>query len=253
LEGLRHVPVTYDKIGATYSKHRRADPRIAAAIDDAIGDAETVVNVGAGTGSYEPRRERVVAVEPSAVMIGQRTPSTTLVARAVAESLPFHDRAFDAALAVLTIHHWPDWRRGLRECARIASHRVVVFTWDPDGGGFWLWHEYFPGLLSQDRIRFPRVAEMESVLGELDVRPVPIPSDCADGFLGAYWQRPTAYLDPFIREGMSSFADGRDVSRQLARLQADLASGLWMQRHADLLDRKELDIGYRLVIARTSA
>jgi SAM-dependent methyltransferase len=247
------VPVAYDKIGATYSKHRRSDPRIAAAIDAAIGDAEAVVNVGAGTGSYEPRRERVVAVEPSAVMIAQRAPSATFVARAVAESLPFRDRAFDAAFAVLTIHHWPDWRRGFRECARVAGRRVVVFTWDPDSGGFWLWQEYFRDLLAQDRIRFPRVAEMESVLGELEVRPVPIPSDCADGFLGAYWQRPTAYLDPFVRDGMSSFADGKDVSRQLSSLEADLASGLWAERHADLLDRRELDIGYRLLIAEIGA
>jgi SAM-dependent methyltransferase len=192
-------------------------------------------------------------VEPSAVMIAQRAPSATFVARAVAESLPFRDRAFDAAFAVLTIHHWPDWKRGLRECARVAGRRVVVFTWDPDSGGFWLWQEYFRDLLAQDRIRFPRVAEMESVLGELEVRPVPIPSDCADGFLGAYWQRPTAYLDPFVRDGMSSFADGKDVSRQLSSLEADLASGLWAERHADLLDRRELDIGYRLLIAEIGA
>src|SRR5690242_18986973 len=137
------MSATYDKIGGTYSKQRRPDPRIAAMIGAAVGRVTTVVNVGAGTGSYEPEDDDVVAVEPSAVMIAQRQPHAAPAVQAAAESLPFGDRSFDVALAVLTIHHWSDQRRGLEECARVARHRVVLFTWDPESSGFWMMREYF--------------------------------------------------------------------------------------------------------------
>jgi SAM-dependent methyltransferase len=243
------VPATYDSIGGTYSKHRRPDPRIAAAIREAIGDAASVVNVGAGTGSYEPADLDVVAVEPSAVMVAQRRPASAPAVRAAAESLPFDDDTFDVVLAALTIHHWTDRRRGLRECARVARRRVVLFTWDPQSAGFWLMQEYLPETLVLDRRIFPSVDDVAAILGNLDVRPVPIPSDCVDGFLGAYWRRPTAYLDPNVRGGMSSFSLIPGAVASLARLQRDLASGAWVERHADLLERDNLDIGYRILIA----
>lgn len=243
------MSATYDKIGATYSRQRRSDPRIAAMIRDAVGGVHSVVNVGAGTGSYEPRDIDVVAVEPSAVMLAQRPPRAAPAVRATAESLPFGDASFDVALAVLTIHHWADQRRGLEECARVARRRVVLFTWDPASSGFWLMQEYFPETLALDRRLFPSTAVIADVLGEVEIQPVPIPADCIDGFLGSYWRRPWAYLDPAIRGGMSSFSLIRDATEGLARLDRDLESGAWNERHADFLERDALDIGYRILIA----
>jgi SAM-dependent methyltransferase len=208
-----------------------------------------VVNVGAGAGSYEPSDRSVMAVEPSATMLAQRAPHAAPAIRARAEALPFAAESFDAALAVLTIHHWADQHRGLAECVRVARQRVVLLTWDPASDGFWLVQEYFPDLLAHDRQIFPRLDTLALILGEIDVRPVPIPGDCIDGFLGAFWRRPAAYLDPAVRSGMSSFARLRDPAESIERLRADLASGDWARRHAALSGRSELDVGYRLVIA----
>lgn len=241
--------VLYDRIGVGYSAWRRPDPRIAAHVVDALGPARTVVNVGAGTGSYEPADRVVAAVEPSAEMVRQRPPSAAPAVRASAERLPFRDRAFDAALAVLTIHHWPDWRAGIAEMRRVARGPVAILTWDPDHAGFWLVQEYFPEILEIDRIILPRIAEIERVLGPCDARPVPIPAECADGFLGAYWRRPAMYLDAGARGAISSFAKIRDPQPGLDRLRADLADGSWAARHGALLALPELDVGYRLVVA----
>jgi SAM-dependent methyltransferase len=219
----------------------------------AVGRADTAVNVGAGTGSYEPADVDVVAVEPSAVMLAQRARDSAPAVQAAAEALPFDDGAFDVALAVLTIHHWSDQRRGLEECARVARCRVVLFTWDPESSGFWLMQEYFPETLALDRRLFPSVAEIADVIGALEVQPVLIPADCVDGFLGSFWRRPEAYLDSAIRGGMSSFSMIGDAAERLARLENDIDSGVWKQRYRDLLDRDALDIGYRIVVADLSA
>lgn len=243
----------YDTIGRGYSAHRRPDPRLAARIEGALGGARTVVNVGAGTGSYEPAAREVVAVEPSEVMVRQRPRGSAPVVRASADGLPFRDGAFDAALAILTIHHWPDWRRGLAELRRVARDRVVLFTWDPDGPLFWLVREYFPEIPRADRATFPSLEAMSRVLGPLAVHPVPVPADCADGFLGAYWRRPEAYLDAGVRGAVSAFARVPDTGARLARLAADLADGTWMRRHGELLALEELDVGYRLVVAGNPA
>lgn len=243
------MPVLYDQIGQTYAAHRSAEPRLAAPIWDALGPARTVLNVGAGTGSYEPPDRLVVAVEPSAVMIAQRAHGAAPAVQARGESLPFADASFDAVLAVLTLHHWADVRRGLAECARVARDRVVILTWNPASEGFWLVQDYFSDLLSIDRALFPTIATIADALGEIVVHPVPIPADCTDGFLGAYWRRPDAYLDPAVRSGMSSFARVADVESRIDRLRDDLASGAWQQRHGALLGQDALDVGYRLVIA----
>ena len=240
----------YDRLGRTYTATRRADPRIAAAIEDALGDARTVVNVGAGAGSYEPRDREVVAVEPSATMIAQRPPGAAPVVQASAEALPFEDGSFDAALAIATIHHWQDVRRGLAELRRVAR-RVVIATWDlAVSNELWIIAEYFPqaGTFEAGRTLGPdRIADL---LGGGQVRPVLIPADCEDGFIGAWWKRPEAYLDPVVRAGMSSIAAVEDqLGAAVARLEADLRSGAWHERHRDLLARQELDVGYRLVVA----
>lgn len=244
------MPQLYDRIGPGYGSYRRADPRIAASILHALGDADSVVNVGAGAGSYEPADRAVVAVEPSAAMIRQRRPGSAPVVQSSATHLPFRDGAFAASLAILTAHHWPDRARGLAELARVARGRVVVVTWDPAATGFWLVDDYFPEIGETDRRILPPMEELRDALGEVEVRPLLVPHDCTDGFLGAYWRRPHAYLDPGVRGAISAFAMLRGLESGLARLRSDLDDGTWERRHGHLLERTELDPGYRLVVAR---
>lgn len=238
----------YDLMGHGYSVERRPDPIIFSQIRRFLGAAESVLNVGAGTGSYEPDDLMVVAVEPSVQMIMQRERRFNVV-QARAEALPFGDGAFDVTMALLTLHHWEDQRKGLGECARVARRRVVIQTWDPASGGFWLTRDYFPELLAFDRSIFPSMGDIEAVLGPLSVQPLLIPADCRDGFLGAYWCRPHAYLDSAVRSGMSSFSRIGEVETRIEALQKDLASGAWDQRHRRLRAVDELDIGYRIVTA----
>lgn len=241
----------YDTIGRGYARQRRPDPRIAAHLTAALGGARSVLNVGAGAGSYESPDGRVVAVEPSAVMLAQRPPGAAPAVQARAEALPFADRAFDATMAVLTLHHWADRAGGLAECARVARERVVLLTFDPAAGGFWLVQDYFPEFMEADRRQFPTLAEYADAFGpdaRVEIAAVPVPRDCVDGFLGAYWARPEAYLDPAVRAGISSFAlPGTEAG--LERLRSDLASGAWHARHGQLLAADALDLGYRLVVA----
>ena len=239
----------YDEIGVGYRALRRPEPRIASAIARALGETESVVNVGAGAGSYEPSDRSVVAVEPSMTMIRQRRPGSAPAIQASATRLPFRDASFAAALAVLTVHHWPDRARGLDELARVAADRVVVLTWDPAVSGFWLVDEYFPEIVEIDRPIFPTLDEFSRALGRIEVSTLPIPHDCVDGFLGAYWRRPEAYLDADIRRAISTFSKIRTLEAGLARLRRDLEDGTWRRRHGDLLDRTELDLGYRLVVS----
>lgn len=238
----------YDTIGQGYQKIRQEDPRIADRILQALGSAAGVVNVGAGAGSYEPVGRTVVAVEPSIVMIRQRTGNAAPAVQASATHLPFADESFDAALGVLTIHHWPDLALGLQELRRVARKKVVILTYDTSAGGFWLM-DYFPEIPELDRQRMPAIADLEPHLGPLTVYDVPVPHDCRDGFLGAYWRRPEAYLRAEVRAAISLFADMKRTDAGVAALQADLDSGVWQQRYGHLLDRTELDVGYRLVVA----
>jgi SAM-dependent methyltransferase len=240
------VKATYDDIGQGYARRRRPDPRIAAAIQAELGDARSVINVGAGAGSYEPADRSVHAVEPSALMIAQRPVGAAPCVQASAEALPFGKGSFDAAMAVLTIHHWSDWRAGLRELRRVARQRVVLLTFDVDAGGFWLTQDYFPELSALDRAIMPRLSDLEAALDPFHATPVPVPHDCIDGFLGAYWRRPELYLDASVRASMSSFSK-IDAEAGLAHLAQDLASGAWRQRYGGLLERDMLDVGYRLL------
>jgi SAM-dependent methyltransferase len=247
------MPQLYDTIGRGYTAYRQPDPRIAAAIAGAIGDTRRVVNVGAGTGSYEPKDRDLIAVEPSETMIRQRPPDAAPAIRASAMSLPFRDNSFDAALALLTVHHWPDQARGIREMARVAK-RCIVLTWEPRPAfASWLTRDYFPEILEYDRTAFPPVTLFYgALLGDLQVQAVPIPEDCTDGFLEAYWKRPEAYFDPGARLAISSFARVPDVDLKLAALRRDLDDGTWAWRNAALLSKHELDLGYRLVVGERS-
>lgn len=237
----------YDTIGLNYQDLRRPDPRIAAVIDAALGDARTVVNVGAGTGSYEPAHRQVTAVEPSAAMITKRAPGAAKAVQASADDLPFADDAFDAAMAVLTIHHWPDKSAGLRELRRVTRGPIVLLTFDPASRP-WL-TDYLPELAALDEANMPALSDYARWLGPVRIAPVPVPHDCSDGFLYAYWRRPAAYLDPVIRSGSSSFWALPNLDEGLNRLEADLRSGAWQARYAELLDAETYDAGYRLVIA----
>ena len=242
----------YDTIGRDYSRHRRPDPRIEAQIHAALGDARTVLNVGAGTGSYEPTDRVVIALEPSPVMIAQRRPDAAPVVVGCAETLPFRDGAFDAVLALLTVHHWDDVDAGLRELRRVAP-RQLVLTWEPaemTAESFWLTRDYVPQVTAAEW-DYAALPEVVAGLGAALIAPVPIPHDCRDGFLRAYWRRPEAYLDPDVRGSISALAlvDDADLAPGLARLRDDLGSGVWHARNADLLDSEALDLGYRLVVA----
>ncbi len=228
------------------------DPRIARSFPRPSLTSPTVVNIGAGTGSYEPV-QTVVAIEPSQVMIGQRPPGAAPAIQAVAEHIPLRDDCADAALAVLTIHHWTDLAAGIAEMRRIARRRLVFLTWDPDviGEAFWLLSDYLPEARRADAELAVPMDQLAALLDEPIVTAVPVPHDCADGFGAAFWRRPAAYLDPAVQAGMSLFAktDQRLLAPGLARLAADLDSGRWQREYADLLDRDELDLGYRLVTA----
>jgi SAM-dependent methyltransferase len=171
--------------------------------------------------------------------------------QAIASALPFADAEFDAALAVLTVHHWSDRARAFDELGRAARERIVMLTWDPDASGFWLTDDYFPEIVAFDRGIFPAMSDLARTFGgDVRVEPVLVPHDCSDGFLGAYWRRPHAYLDPGVRSAISSFSRPQDFGPGLSRLEADLRSGEWHRRHGGLLDRAEVDLGYRLVTAR---
>jgi SAM-dependent methyltransferase len=180
----------YDRIGRGYSANRRPDPRVAVTIQNALRGAGIILNVGAGSGSYEPAQAKVFAVEPSWEMIRQRPDGAAPAVRALAQELPFGGNSFDASIAVLTVHHWADPAQGLRELMRVSRHRLVIFTWDPDCRGFWLSRDYFPELDMVHAEMFPKLGDYEKAMGEIAITQVPIPHDCTDGFLGAYWRRP---------------------------------------------------------------
>lgn len=246
------VAPRYDSIGRTYAEARRPDPRIAEQIRTALGDARTVVNVGAGTGNYEPTDLDVVAVEPSRTMIDQRPAGAAPVVQGVAEHLPFADGTFDAALATLTVHHWSDVAAGLAELQRVADRQVVWVFDRTHTSTYWLVDDYFPEYWDiESEQRAPTPDEIGQHLDVRQVEVIPVPADCTDGFGAAYWQRPEAHLDPVVRDGMSWLAQLAPavVERNVARLAAELADGTWEAKYGHLRSMAATDLGYRLIIA----
>jgi len=239
----------YDRIGRGYARHRRADPRIAARIEAALGDAESVVNVGAGAGSYEPAGREVIAIEPSREMIAQRDPALAPAIEARAEQLPLGDDAVAAAMTVFSIHHWDDWERGLAEMKRVARERIVILSFDPDYLERGWTREYVPEINADDRERFPPVARLAGALGDGRIEAVEIPADCTDLFLGALWARPELILDDEVRASTSGFArlDDEVERAAVARLRADLESGAWDERFGHHRALAALDVGVRLI------
>jgi SAM-dependent methyltransferase len=239
----------YERGGVGYAGRRRTDPRIAARVHAALGSAKTVLNVGAGAGSYEPPDRQVTAVEPSAAMRAQR-PAGRPAIDARAENLPFPDASFDATMAMLTVHQWPYLDGGLRELRRVSRGPVLILTFDPDSlDRLWL-VDYLPELIASERRRFPAIERITDVLGRCTVTEIPIPLDCVDGFLEAYYGRPEAFLDPAVRRSQSSwgFLNQEIVDRGLARLEADLASGDWDRRFGRLRSQPEFAGALRLLV-----
>jgi SAM-dependent methyltransferase len=241
----------YERIGVGYAERRRPDPRIERQIHRALADARSVVNVGAGAGSYEPSDRRVVAVDLVRGMLDQRPAGAAPAVQAQAERLPFPDDTFDVAMAILTVHHWADVEQGIAELRRVAARQVILHfevTWQRK---LWLTSDYLPvsAVLEEER-----AVHMDRLLALLEapvVEAVPVPADCTDGFCGAYWRRPEAYLDAGVRQSISSISQlaPDQVEPGVTRLADDLASGRWHERYGDLLELDELDLGYRLVIA----
>ena len=244
------VKAIYDQIGVGYTSRRRSDPRIFNRICTALSGCATVLNIGAGTGSYEPP-SCTLAIEPSGKMIEQRPPGVARCIQAQAEYLPLVDKSFDGALASLTIHHWKNLAAGLEEMRRITRKRIVLFTWDPAyADAFWL-RDYFPAILKLDVPRFPTLPQLEGVLRHVEVETVPIPSDCQDGFIGAFWKRPEAFLEPEVQRANSAMMqiDPQALREGLGRLRDDIQTGVWSRRNAGLEALDEFDLGYRLVIS----
>lgn len=242
----------YDEIGTGYSLGRRTDPRWMKAIVAALGDARSIADVGAGTGSYEPDDRTVLAIEPSSEMIRQRPHDAGPAVRAVAQALPIRDHAVDAALAVLTVHHWTDWRRGLAELRRIAPRQVVLAYDVRRHTEFWFVREYVPEIADLELSR-PSAPDIANELDAESVTPLPLPWNFTDGVFPAYWRRPTAYLDPRVRHACSALAqtDPDAVERGIHRLRKDLDTGRWHEQHRDLLDLDCWDAGFRLIVSRT--
>lgn len=243
----------YGEIGAGYTNIRQPDPRIAQAVLAALGDADTVLNVGAGAGSYEPADREVTAVEPSASMRAQRPPHLARAIDATADNLPFPDDCFGASMASVTIHQWPDLDRGLKEMRRVTRGPVVILTFEPVPPQHWWLMDYVPELFEVEADRMPSIETIASSLGgSVEVQPVLVPADCIDGFGQAFFARPERVLDPEVRKAMSawSFLPNHIVDRAVSTLAADLESGTWDDNYGSFRELSEFDGGLRLVVAR---
>ena len=243
----------YGQVGGAYSQYRRPDPRIAARIVDALGDARTVLNVGAGAGSYEPVDRDVTPVEPSASMRAQRPPTLAPAIDATAENLPFADDSFDAAMTTFSVHQWGDLRAGLSEMRRVTRGPIVILTCDPDlVRRFWL-YDYAPEVLDTEARRYPSLAAISDVLGGATTSAlVPVPLDCVDGFNEAYYGRPEALLDPGARLSCSAWSFVGDAvhDRFTVDLGRDLADGTWDRRFGHLRTQPTFDGSLVLVVAQ---
>jgi SAM-dependent methyltransferase len=245
----------YDRIGVSYSYVRRADPRFEAAIWEALGDAQTVLNIGAGAGSYEPKDREVIAVEPSPVMIAQRPATAAPAIQGVAEAIPLEDKSVDATMGVFTMQHWDDVDHGLTEVLRVTRKRIAFLTLDLGvTAQMWLCRHYLPEIIEHDRKAFPTIAHLQTVLPNVEVETVPVPADCTDGFLVALWSQPEAHLDPNVRGASSTWhrLQPAVIQNGLDRLRHDLDSGQWDRRYGHLRTLDTLDVGLRLVTAELS-
>ncbi|MEM0954300.1 MAG: methyltransferase domain-containing protein [Pseudomonadota bacterium] len=241
----------YDRIGLNYTIQRRTDPRLAAALASELKSAQRLLNLGAGTGSYEPKHSELVALEPSREMLQQRPPAAHPAVQGCAETLPFPKASFSHSMTVLSMHHWSNRAQAFSEINRVTRERFVAISWDPSAAPFWLTRDYFPQIIADDVKNFPAITELEQHFDDVRSRPLPIPEDCQDGFLAAFWKRPEAYLSAEIRQSISSFASLPGLEQGLTALRADLEDGSWAERNASLSAATALDAGYCLITAKT--
>lgn len=250
---IKNPAFNYDKLGNKYSGYRQTDPRIAKYIHEALGSAKTILNVGAGAGSYEPSDRYVVAVEPSIVMRSQRNANNKVPAiNAKGDNLPFDDNSFDAAMAIVTVHHWPDMDKGLKELRRVAKDQVIVMTFDPNElDNFWN-SKYFPELIEVEKARYPTIDFIKKSLGgKCEVVPVPIPFDCVDGFQEAFYGRPEAFLEKDVRLSQSAWGFlPEGVEEKLVKaLESDLKSGEWDKKYGHYRTEPTFTCALRLIIS----
>lgn len=240
----------YDNIGIDYSVTRHTDPKIAKQLYAELQGATRIVNIGAGTGSYEPEYVELVAVEPSSEMISQRKAGSHPVEQAFAEKLPFENSSFSHAMTVLSMHHWVNRPLAFNEINRVATEKFVAITWDPKSEPFWLTRDYFPEIYEMDRRIFPDLEELSDHFDDVQMNPLQIPSDCIDGFFAAFWKRPEAYLSSKVRQAMSPFSKVTNLSEGLQKLEDDLASGAWAKKNQAIMGLSSFDAGYRLITAK---
>ena len=243
----------YDDIGVDYSIGRCTDPIVAQQLYIQLQGATRIVNIGAGTGSYEPNDIELVAVEPSSEMISQRKIGSHPVEKAFAESLPFGSGSFSHAMTVLSMHHWENRELAFNEINRVATDKFVAITWDPRSDPFWLTRDYFPTIYEMDKHIFPVIDELNEHFDDLEVRALHIPSECQDGFLAAFWRRPEAYLSSRVRQSISAFSRVENLSQGLRKLEHDLVSGAWEERNHAILSSSSIDVGYRVISAKVKA
>ena len=240
----------YDDIGSNYSVTRCTDPKIAKQLYSELQGATRIVNIGAGTGSYEPENVELVAVEPSSKMISQRKIGSHRVEKAFAEKLPFENSSFSHAMTVLSMHHWENRELAFSEINRVVTEKLVAITWDPKSDPFWLTRDYFPEIYEMDKRIFPELEELNEYFVEVKISPLLIPSDCKDGLLAAFWKRPEAYLNSKVRQSTSPFSKIKNLSEGLQKLEDDLASGIWAKNNYTILSSKSLDVGYKVISAK---
>lgn len=250
---IENPAFNYDKYGQKYAGCRQTDPRIAAHIYEALGKAETVLNVGAGAGSYEPAEKYVIAVEPSAVMRMQRAATHKVPAiQAKADNLPFDNNAFDASMAMVTVHHWPDMQKGLKELRRVTRNQILIMTFDPEAlHHFWNAH-YFPELIEVEKARYPAIDHIVQALGgNCEIKSIPVPLDCVDGFQEAFYGRPEAFLEKEVRLSQSAwgFLEEGVEDILVKRLSDDLASGEWDRKYGHFRSQESFTCALRLIIA----
>jgi SAM-dependent methyltransferase len=251
---IENPAFNYDKLGQKYAGYRQTDPGIAAYVNKALGNAKTVLNVGAGAGSYEPTDRYVVAVEPSLIMRQQRLINNKFPAiNAKGDNLPFDDNSFDATMAMVTIHHWPDMDKGLKELRRVTKEQVIIMTFDPAAlDKFWNVH-YFPELIEVEKARYPTIEFIRNSLGgNCEVVEVPIPFDCVDGFQEAFYGRPEAFLEKEVRLSQSAWGFlGDDVQERIVKsLEDDLKSGEWDKKYGHYRTQPTFTCALRLIISK---
>jgi hypothetical protein len=243
----------YNARGQTYAQRRRTDPRIAALVHQALGSARTVLNIGAGAGSYEPEDRYVLAIEPSATMRAQRPPHLTPAIDGVAEKLPLDDQSVDASMAMVTVHQWPDFKKGLSELRRVTRDRIVVLTFDGEAlDRFWL-VDYVPELMAAERRRYPAIDSICNCLGgKTDVQTVPVPVDCVDGFTEAFYARPEQFLDSLVRRSQSAwaFVEDKVQERFVKALSDDLQSGAWDEKYGKWRQQPSFEGSLRLIVSQ---